>query len=167
MGGDIELNRSRTVAIAGGALLIVALVLAAAGWSLRSTHSASDDALAAPNTTAAMTVSPYQLLSDPSQYRKPNETILGGGAGAGTNQFSLAKLSPSATHLILRWDCSGAGTWQEYLDGVLYSSSACARNTLGTADLPLRQPHPKLMRIQAPSGMYWKVSITEIAGVTG
>jgi len=147
------------------------VLLFVAGWwglSHRSAEAPSSELGAAPNASLSIS-NPYDQLVDPSQSRKPGETILLTGAGQGTRAFSLDKLSQDASHLILRWACSGAGTWQEYLDGVLYSAGPCASDTLATADLPILAAHlhPKMMLIAAPSDMYWRISVAQLGGGFG
>lgn len=152
----------RTRSRHGGPLLLIlagAIVLS----GCMGQHRSND--VAARPTAAPTTISPYALLDDPSSYAKIDEMPLAGGMGQRDKQFTLAKLGASATHLIVRWTCSGSGTFQYLLDGVVYSSSPCARDVVYSANLPLKgMKHPRLLTLQAPAGIYWRISITQLGG---
>jgi len=151
-----------------GHLVVGLAVLALAGCTTH--HAVSGHLDDSTLRTSAPPTSPYLLLADPGvAVKKPGEAPLGGGAGKGPSSFSLAELAPNASHLIVRWDCDGSGTFAYYLDGVMYSSSGCKTNVVDAADLPLKAAklHPTMLTIKAPTDVYWKISISQVSDEAG
>ncbi len=149
--------------VVAAAVLAVALTGCAGHAGHPTVTKIDDTAVKSPPAT----ISPYQLLREPSSQNGISDVPLAGGPGRGDTTFPLTLLPLNATHLIVRWTCDGKGILKVIIDGVVWAESPCATNVVSSGDLPLwkvKDRHPKMVTIDVPSDVYWKVAVVERGG---